>query len=213
MSRRVGVFGGTFDPVHLGHLVLAEQCREQGRLDEVWFVPAGVPPHKQGLAISRFEQRVEMIELAIAGNPAFRVEPIEAERPGPNYTADTLEELKRRQPATDFFLLIGSDSLADLPGWYEPRRIVASAGLLVMLRAQYPARPPEELRAALALPASVPLRVEWVQAPPLIDIASRDLRRRSAEGRSIRYLVPRAVEIYIADKHLYRDSTGETVPR
>jgi nicotinate-nucleotide adenylyltransferase len=206
MSRRIGVFGGTFDPVHLGHLVLAEKCREQGRLDEVWFIPAGVPPHKQGLSISRFDQRVEMIELAIAGNAAFRVEPIESERPGPNYTADTLEELKRRHPAAEFFLLIGSDSLSDLPGWYQPRRIVENAGLLVMLRAQYPGHSPDELRAALALPESVPLRIEWVQAPPLIDIASRDLRRRVAEGRSIRYLVPRAVEIYIAEKHLYREA-------
>jgi nicotinate-nucleotide adenylyltransferase len=209
MSRRVGIFGGTFDPVHLGHLVLAEQCREQGRLDEVWFVPAAVPPHKQTQPISRFEQRVEMIELAIAGNVAFRVESIELERPGPNYTADTLEELKRRHPGTEFFLLIGSDSLSDLPMWYQPRRIVENAGLLVMLRAQYPPSGAEELRAALALPEEVPLRIEWVQAPPLIDIASRDLRRRIAEGRSIRYLVPRAVEIYIAEKHLYR----ETAPR
>lgn len=206
MSRRVGVFGGTFDPVHLGHLVLAEQCREQGRLDEVWFVPAGVPPHKQAQPISRFEQRVEMIELAIAGNAAFRVEPIESERPGPNYTADTLEELKRRHPGTEFFLLIGSDSLSDLPGWYQPRRIIENAGLLVMLRAQYPACGAEELRAALALPPEVPLRIEWVQAPPLIDIASRDLRHRVAESRSIRYLVPRAVEIYVAEKHLYREA-------
>jgi len=203
-KRRVGVFGGTFDPVHLGHLVLAEQCREQGRLDEVWFVPAAVPPHKQALALTRFDQRVEMIELAIAGNAAFRVEPIEGDRPGPNYTADTLAELRRRHADSEFFLLIGSDSLADLPGWYEPRRIVESAGLLVMLRVQHPAPPPGELRRTLGLPESVPLRVEWVQAPPLIDIASRDLRRRVAEGRSIRYLVPRAVEVYVHEKRLYR---------
>ena len=208
MSRRIGVFGGTFDPVHLGHLVLAEQCREQGRLDAVWFVPAGVPPHKLGLPITRFDQRAEMIELAIAGNSAFRVDALEAGRPGPHYTADTLEELARRHPADEFFLLIGSDSLADLPGWHEPQRIVRSARLLVMLRANHPARSAEELRTVLGLPDAVPLRVEWVQAPPLIDIASRDLRRRIAEGRSVRYLVPRAVEVYIAEKQLYRHAGG-----
>ena len=133
---------------------------------------------------------------------------LEKDRPGPSYTADTLEELKRRHPGTEFFLLIGSDSLSDLPGWYQPQRIVENAGLLVMLRAHHPAPSREELRAALALPETAPLRIEWVQAPPLIDIASRDLRRRVSEGRSIRYLVPRAVEIYIAEKHRYRESTA-----
>src|SRR5438105_3067980 len=91
---RIGLFGGTFDPVHLGHLILAEQCREQGQLDEVWFAPANLPPHKQGQPVTPFDRRAEMVELAIAGNAAFRVEPIEGERPGPNYTADTLEELR-----------------------------------------------------------------------------------------------------------------------
>jgi len=203
--RRIGVFGGTFDPIHLGHLILAEQCREQGCLDEVWFVPANVPPHKRGQHLTRFDQRVEMVELAIAGNAAFRVEPIEGERDGPNFTADTLQELRRRHPGVEFFLLIGSDSLNDLPGWREPRRVVENAGLLVMLRANYAPRPIEELRADLGLPESVPLRVEWVASPPVIDIASRDLRRRIHEGRSIRYLVPRAVEVYIREKHLYTD--------
>jgi nicotinate-nucleotide adenylyltransferase len=202
--RRIGVFGGTFDPVHLGHLVLAEQCREQGRLDEAWFMPANVPPHKQSQPLTRFDQRVEMVELAIAGNPAFRVEPIEGERSGPNYTADTLEELHRQHPEAEFFLLIGSDSLADLSHWYEPWRIVENASLLVMLRPDYPARSTEELRCEMHLPRSVPLHVEWVAAPPLISIASRDLRQRVVEGRSIRYLVPRAVECYIQEKRLYR---------
>jgi nicotinate-nucleotide adenylyltransferase len=202
--RRIGVFGGTFDPVHLGHLVLAEQCREQGRLDEVWFMPANVPPHKQSQPLTRFDQRVEMVELAIAGNPAFRVEPIEGGRSGPNYTADTLEGLRRQHPEAEFFLLIGSDSLADLSHWYEPQRIVENASLLVMLRPDYPARSTEELRREMQLPGSAPLHVEWVAAPPLISIASRDLRQRVVEGRSIRYLVPRAVECYIQEKRLYR---------
>ncbi len=202
--RRIGVFGGTFDPIHLGHLILAEQCREAGRLDEVWFLPTGNPPHKQDHAITRFDQRVEMMELAIAGYPAFRVDPIEHELPGLTYTANVLAELHRRHTDLELFLLIGSDSLNDLPKWYEPRRIIANAGLLVMLRANYPAMSIEEVRAGLQLPLDAPLHVEYVPMPPLIDISSSDLRRRAAEGRSIRYLVPRAVECYIAERKLYR---------
>jgi nicotinate-nucleotide adenylyltransferase len=202
--RRIGVFGGTFDPVHIGHLILAEQCREAARLDQVWFVPAGNPPHKQDHNVAHFEQRAEMIELAAAGYPPFRVEPIEHERQGLTYTADTLEALKERHPGDELFLLIGSDALNDLPGWYEPRRIIASAALLVMMRANYPAKNVSDLRAALNLPADAPMHVEYVPMPPLIDISSSDLRRRVAEGRSIRYLVPRAVECYIAEKKLYR---------
>src|SRR4051812_5253803 len=121
---RVGIFGGTFDPVHVGHLILAEQARDFARLDQVWFIPAPRPPQKEGQSITRFEQRAEMIELAIAGQPAFRVDTIEQHRSGPSYTVDTLAELKARHPEHDFLLLLGGDSLADLPTWREPRRIV-----------------------------------------------------------------------------------------
>jgi nicotinate-nucleotide adenylyltransferase len=200
---RLGIFGGTFDPVHYGHLILAEQCREQGRLDEVWFVPAPRPPQKAEEALTRFQQRVEMLALAIAGHAAFRIDELEEERTGPSYTVDTLAELQRRHPAHEFFLLIGSDTLIDLPHWYEPQRVVQLASLLVMRRPNNEVMPVEELRARLQLPASAPLRMEVVETP-LIDIASRDLRRRAAAGRSLRYFLPRAVEIYIQDKKLYR---------
>src|SRR5919199_5145855 len=111
---RVGIFGGTFDPVHLGHLILAEQCREQGQLDQVWFIPAARPPHKQDQSLAPFAQRVEMLSLAIAGNPAFRIDELEKDRAGPSYTVDTLAELQRHHPGTEWFLLIGSDCLPDL---------------------------------------------------------------------------------------------------
>src|SRR5262245_40434030 len=110
---RIGVFGGTFDPVHYGHLILAEQCREQGRLDQVWFLPAPWPPHKDVEALTRYEQRLEMLQLALAGNPALAINEIEREREGPSYTVDTLAELHRRHPEHDFFLLVGSDMLRD----------------------------------------------------------------------------------------------------
>ena len=199
---RVGVFGGTFDPVHTGHLILAEQCREQGRLDEVWFVPAPRPPHKEEGVLTRFEQRVEMLALAAAGNPAFKIDELEKDRTGPSYTADTLAELRRRHPGHEFFLLVGSDTLADLPHWHEPRRLLELAGLLVMARPGNPVLSADELRRRVGLPAEAPLRQEVAQTP-LIDISSRDLRRRVRAGRSLRYFLPRAVECYVRDKRLY----------
>jgi nicotinate-nucleotide adenylyltransferase len=199
---RLGIFGGTFDPVHIAHLVLAEQCREQGRLDEVRFVLAARPPHKPE-PHAPFAQRVEMLSLAIAGQPAFRVEQIERDRPGPSFTADTLDALHQREPDAELVLIVGADSLRDLPSWYEPARIVRRAELLVVARPDAPIYPTEELRRMLHLDAATPLRIQTAKVP-LMAIASRDLRRRLSEGRSVRYMVPRAVEAYIADKELYR---------
>jgi nicotinate-nucleotide adenylyltransferase len=200
---RVGVFGGTFDPVHYGHLILAEQAREQGRLDEVWFVPAARPPHKAGRDVTRFDRRVEMLRLALAGNPAFRVDELEGQRQGPSYTADTVAELRRRHPQAELLILVGSDTLLDLGQWHQPDRLLREAALLVTARPGHPVPPLEELRPRLGLAADVPLRYERVETP-LVDISSRDLRRRAAEGRSLRYLVPRAVEVYVREKGLYR---------
>jgi nicotinate-nucleotide adenylyltransferase len=199
---RIGVFGGTFDPVHLGHLILAEQCREQGRLDEVWFVPAGQPPHKLHHVITPFRHRAEMLRLATAGHAAFRVNELENERPGPSYTVETLDELRKVHPGAEWFFLIGSDTLAELHEWRDPAGVVRRAGLMVMARGEGPVMSAEELRASLRLPEGERLSLEVVTAPR-IEISSRDLRRRAAEGRSLRYLVPRAVECYIAEKRLY----------
>jgi nicotinate-nucleotide adenylyltransferase len=202
---RVAVFGGTFDPVHLGHLIMAEQAREQAGLDEVWFVPAASPPHKQGKRITPFPQRVEMLSLALAGQPAFLIDQLERDRPGPSYTADTLTELHARAPGTDFHLLIGSDCLPDLPGWHEPTRIVALADLLVAARPGWRMTDAHQLRAALRLPPEAPLRFQVIDMP-LIDLASRDLRHRAAGRRSLRFMVPRSVECYIGEKKLYQDA-------
>ncbi len=201
---RIGIFGGTFDPIHLGHLIVAEQGREQGRLDQVWFVPSARPPHKFDRPLTSFLHRAEMLALAVAGNPAFRVEPMEKDRDGPSYTVDTLGELCHRHPGDEFLLLVGSDTLADLPQWREPVRIVELAALLVAARPGTPVMPVEELRARLHLPDGVALRQQVVHTP-LIDISSRDLRQRAAAGRSLRYFVPRAVECYVHEKRLYQD--------
>jgi nicotinate-nucleotide adenylyltransferase len=195
---RIGVFGGTFDPVHLGHLILAEQCREQGGLDQVWFVPAARPPHKPERELTPFAQRVEMLNLAIAGQPAFRVEELEKDRPGPSYTVATLEELNQRHPGSEWFLLIGGDALRDLGGWYQPARIVELATLLVMPRLGVEQASLDQWRTSLG-----PTTRLQVMDVPLIEISSTELRQRVRNGRSIRYLVPRAVEVYIREKGLY----------
>lgn len=191
---RLGLYGGTFDPIHLGHLILAEACREACALDRIWFVVAGAPPHKPG-GRTDVNHRIEMVRLAIAGNPAFEVSEIETRRPGPHYSVETLETIALEQPGDDLFFLIGADSLVDLPTWRSPERILELASLIVANRPGFePAwfEPPRHAR---------PIRS--VTIPP-IGIASNDIRRRRLEGRSIRYQVPRAVEAYMDAHGLYR---------
>lgn len=200
---RIGIYGGTFDPVHVGHLILAEQAREHGKLDQVWFVPAAQQPLRTN-AVTSFAQRVEMLALAIAGNPAFRIDEIENERAGPSYTADTLTELKRRHPRHEFLFLLGGDSLESLPKWHDPQTIVAQAGLLVMERRGSRHVSADELRQSLNLPPDARLSLEFVDNASLIDVSSTDLRRRIGEGLSVRYLLPAAVEVYVKEKGLYR---------
>jgi nicotinate-nucleotide adenylyltransferase len=201
---RLGLYGGTFDPIHLGHLILAEQCREACGLDRVWLIVAGSPPHKPG-GRTPVGHRLEMVRIAIAGHPAFAASDIEAKRPGPHYSVETLESIRREHPDDDLFFLIGADSLADLPTWREPERIARLATIVVVNRPGIeevdPARLPD------FGPGSHPLA--WVSIPP-VGIASSDLRRRLAEGRSIRYMVPRGVEAYIEAHGLYRDAEKGT---
>jgi nicotinate-nucleotide adenylyltransferase len=200
---RVGIFGGTFDPIHMGHLLLAEQCREQVPLDQVWFMVSAAPPHKREREVTSFDKRVEMVQLAVAGNPAFQVSEMEKDRAGPSYTADTLAELQQQYPQTEFHWILGSDCLPDLPHWHEPAKVVSLAKLVVVTRPGWPAWSAEQLRVELKLKPDFPLHMQVVLMP-LVDLASRDLRRRVAEGRSIRYLVPPAVAAFILDKKLYR---------
>jgi len=202
---RLGLFGGTFDPIHLGHLILAEQCREAVGLDRVWFIVAGEPPHKRGLARTSVAHRLEMARLAVAGHPAFEVSDVEAVRPGPHYSVETLEEVNRLRPEDDLFFLIGADSLVDLPTWREPDRIARLATIVVVNRPgveEVGARPLPDFG-----PDSRPL--QFVTIPP-IGVASHDLRGRLAEGRSVRYMVPRAVEAYIDAHGLYRPASASS---
>ena len=195
---RLGILGGTFDPPHMAHLVMAEQAREQLKLERVLFVPVGQQPLKRNRTTTPVELRVAMTQLAIAGNPAFALSRVDVERPGPHYTADTLELLRRAYPGSELYLLIGSDSLRDLLRWRDPARIVAQARLAVMRR---PGIEPDMQALEAALPGMAG-RVEWLDTPRL-DISSSDIQRRVREGRSIRYLVPRAVESLITEQGLY----------
>jgi len=198
---RVGIFGGAFDPIHVGHLVLAERVRDEAGLDLVRFLPSYKPPHKTDRDLTRFETRCDMVTLATTGQPAFVLDAIEKELPPPSYTVNTLRELAARHPADEFSLIIGADSLHDLPTWYEPRELLKLAELVVVPRPGVGLVTAGELAASLGVDASeVRLRVV---ACPLMEVASRDLRRRVGEGKSVRYLVPRAVEEFVRERGLY----------
>ena len=135
---RLGIYGGSFDPVHFGHLLLAECCREQCRLDQVWFVPAHLPPHKQTAALSTGEHRTTMLRLATGGHEAFVVSTLELDRGGVSYTVDTLAAVAAAHPGAELFLLLGSDSLVDLPGWHDPQRICELALPVAVRRGRRP---------------------------------------------------------------------------
>jgi len=198
---RLGLFGGTFDPIHLGHLILAEQCREACELDKVWFVVAGEPPHKRWDRTAA-SHRLEMARIAIAGHGGFEVSEIETNRPGPHYSVETLEALRAKRPNDDLFFIIGADSLVDLPMWREPARIARLATIVVVNRPGIEMA--DESKVPDLGPGSKPF--QFVTIPP-IGIASTVLRRRLAEGRSVRYMIPRGVEAYIEAHGLYR--TGD----
>jgi len=200
---RLGIFGGTFDPVHFGHLALAEECLAVAGLDEVWLVPAASPPHKGGKKLSRFDQRKEMLELAIAGNEKFKVEPMEADRPGPSFTIDTLEEIQKRKPNDELFLIIGGDSALEFSTWKDPAKIASLATIIVRIRPGVIMPTEQEFISQLGKELGVPPKVFFVAGPPYLDVSSSLLKERVTNNKSVRYLLPRAVEVYIQQKKLY----------
>lgn len=208
---RVGVFGGSFDPIHFGHLILAEMCREQLQLDEVRFLPTALAPHKQNRQPTPAEHRAAMIELAIAGREGFALSTIELDRGGVNYTADTLEVLAAELPGSDLFLLLGADMFNDLPNWRRPADVCRLALPVGVQRAGMP--PPEfERLRPLVEPARLEAARTAAVVMPLIGISSSMIRQRVATGKSIRFLTPRAVEAYIESHRLYADSSASSSP-
>lgn len=204
---RIGIFGGSFDPIHFGHLLLAETCREHCQLDEVWFVPASVPPHKTENELASDKARLEMLELATAGHEAFRVSSIELARGGVSYTVDTLLEVKRQQPDAELFLLMGADLLPDLATWREPKQICELATLLVVRRPGSPEPDFAGLSAFVSEKCLEEMRDRQLKMPQ-IEIAGTEIRQRVADNRSIRYRTPRAVEKYIETHGLYRQASS-----
>jgi nicotinate-nucleotide adenylyltransferase len=200
---RLGLYGGSFDPVHYGHLLLAECCREELQLDAVWFLPAAISPFKKEQSQTPPRHRVEMLKLALAGHEAMHVSTLEIDRGGVSYTVDTLNEIHRQQPEAELFFLMGADSLRDLPTWREPALICELAIPVVAARANHGEVDYDVLREIVSAERLDMIRRHKVTVP-LVDLSSTDLRRRVAEGKSIRYRTPRAVEKYIQTHGLYR---------
>jgi nicotinate-nucleotide adenylyltransferase len=197
---RLGVLGGTFDPPHVGHLILAEEARTSLELQRVLFVPAGDPWRKSGQHVTPAEHRLSMLRLALASDPYFEVCTLEVERAGPSYTVDTLEALRGLHgPGLELYFILGEDALHDLPNWKDPERIVALAWLAVAPRAQSSGPDTPDLGAA---GPGIAERIVPI-AMPAIDVSSTALRARARAGQSLRYLVPLAVEEYISRHRLY----------
>ncbi len=198
-ARKLGIFGGTFDPVHLGHLLVAETAREQLVLDRVLFMLAPQPPHKPMPGLTPWPTRLAMLEGALSDQPHFTISTLEVQRSGPSYTVDTLRELHQLPEFqhTQFYLIIGADSLSQFHTWREPKVIVELATLAVYPRLESLA--PQE-------PAPMPWSCIHLQAPR-IEISSTDIRRRLACGQSVRYLIPESVRQYITRHRLYRELT------
>ena len=200
---RIGIFGGSFDPVHYGHLLLAELCRESCRLDEVRFVPAAISPHKFGHDRAADEHRLAMLNLAIGGHPSLVAWDVELQRGGVSYTVETLRALLEQCPNDELFFLMGADSLFDFPNWREPEEICQLATLVVVDR---PGSKPVDFGVLTEIASADRIAAfkEHVVRMPQIDISSSGIRKRIVAGESIRFQTPRAVEQYIRTEGLYR---------
>jgi nicotinate-nucleotide adenylyltransferase len=195
---RLGIFGGSFDPVHNAHLAIARACQQQARLDEVWFTPTAIQPLKQQGPRATDAHRLEMLRLAIRDEPSWRVCSIEIDRGGFSYTVDTLRQIHEELPNADLFFLIGADALQDVAKWREPREIFRMATPLVVCRAGQPSPDFNRLKV-LCTADSQPQLIEM----PAMDVSSSDIRRRTATGKSDDDIVPHAVAEFITQHRLY----------
>lgn len=189
----IGIFGGTFDPPHLGHLIMAEQVRSQLELDEIWFIPSNLPPHKQKARASA-DQRQQMLQLAIMNNPAFRLNTIELSRPGKSYTLDTIQMLTKKFANDHFHFIIGADMVQDLPNWYRIDELMELIDFVGVKRTGF------------TLQTSYPITAVDV---PMIEISSTIIRDRLSKGNSIKYLVPDAVYDFIKERGMYGSEKSE----
>jgi len=205
MPPRIGLFGGSFNPIHIGHLVAAEGAREALRLEKVIFIVAGIPPHKSS-NLAPATDRLHMVELAIADNPSFAVSDVEVCRPGPSYTVDTVRAFRQQLgPAAELYFIIGGDSVAELPTWRSVREVAELCRIIPVTRPGYNYPDPKPLEAALGADKAAALYRDAVHIP-LLDVSASDIRWRLREGRSVRYLVPEAVRNYLLARNLYRNT-------
>ncbi|WP_010270481.1 nicotinate-nucleotide adenylyltransferase [Paenibacillus senegalensis] len=192
---KIGIMGGTFDPIHNGHLLAAETAREQAGLDEVWFMPANVPPHKANAPKATAEQRLFMVEEAIASHDAFKAKDIELARGGTSYTTDTVEKLRNQYPDYNFYYIIGADMVMYLPNWNRIEQLVSMIGFIGVTRAGYGI----DLNS---LPEPIRKQVQLCEMPNM-ELSSTDIRERRRHGKDIRYRVPDSVRTYIGENRLY----------
>jgi nicotinate-nucleotide adenylyltransferase len=198
--KQIGLFGGTFDPPHLGHLILASEAYSQLGLDRLLWILTPDPPHKQEQLISPVEHRLAMVKLAIVDNPIFELSRVELDRPGPHYTLDTVEAISEKYPDADITPIIGGDSLRDLPKWHKSKELLYACHWVGVMR-----RPGEEpdLRDLEDKLPGISSKVHYVDAP-LLEIASREIRNRAATGKPFRYYLPLPVFEYIEEHELYK---------
>ncbi len=224
---KLGVLGGTFDPVHSGHLIVAEEVRDILKLDRIMFIPARHPPHKQPRTISAVTHRLAMLNRAVASHPAFEINSMEIDRRGPSYTVDTLKTLNRQIHPEDLVFIMGHDSFVEIETWYHYEDLFTLCRLAVVSRPGTPAVVPDQFSTAVR--RFFPEQVAVLDDPPgdgnrlqrrdwricLMQIAglkisASEIRRRVSDGRSIRYLVPESVRQYILEHRLYHDDSGGT---
>ncbi len=209
MSReRIGLFGGTFDPPHLGHLILASEAQFQLELTRLLWTLTPEPPHKQDQPITSIEHRLAMVNLAIADNPSFELSRAELDRPGPHYTLDTIKLVAEQNPDAEIVPVIGGDSLHDLPTWHHPQELLYACHWVGVMRRPGESANLEELERELP---GISAKVHYVDAP-LLEIASREIRSRISNGRPFRYYLPDPVYHYINQHHLYHQSKPSAEP-
>lgn len=201
--RKIGIMGGTFNPIHMAHLILAENAYEQLKLDKVLFMPSKKPPHKLKENITADEHRLKMVQLAIEGNPHFEVSAVELKREGTTYTAETLEQLKAEYPEDEFYFILGADSLFQMEDWWRPDTIFELAHIVAAVRDHVKDREMKEQVTYLYNKFKADIHL---LDTPNMDISSKKLREDLKTGKSIRYYIPDAVLKYIKKHHLYQDS-------
>lgn len=203
MKSRIGILGGTFNPVHMGHLIMAQDALEIFDLSKVLFVPCDLPPHKDASQLASAAHRAAMLEKAIEDNPDFEICDIEIRRGGTNYSIDTVRHLRKLHPRHDLFFIIGSDTLMELYQWKDIKELLRLCRFVTFIRPGFD--PQKSSGKALKLEIGLSRNlIKNVVAVHQIDISASDIRYRAAEGMSIRYLVPSFVEIYIAEHNLYK---------